>query len=224
MMRLFRSQRDLTATPTPLYGLPWLLVPLFCCGMVSVAAGMQPVEPAVAPLPANAPFPAASAPRATEGRHQIGAAVGGSGVFQLAYRLRVTGPLHLELGGFGLPHSPVHATVGVLAALPVSDRWRPYLGLAVGHAGIQRQRYPAGCEHDAPGCQPTQTLDYINYVSGRVGVGYAFGLRNRHMLGLDVGVWYGTRGTSRTAPDGTETPTSHRILWPMGGLSYLFRI
>lgn len=212
-------------------GLRWLLLPLVCCSTMGLAvAETLPPEPAVAPsppdpaIPPQALVPIAAPSRTTLGRHQFGVEVGGSGVFQLAYRLRVVGPLHLEVGAFGLPHSPVHATFGLLVAPPVDDPWRPHIGLAVGHAGILGRSYPAGCEPDTPGCEATETFDYVNYFSGRIGVGYAFGARRRHTLGFDVGAWYGWRGESRTAPDGTETQTSRRVLWPIGGISYFFRI
>jgi hypothetical protein len=202
----------------------WLLSSL-CCG-TAVRAGAE--TPAVATPPAATPapvaIPAAGAARAPEGRHQLGLQVGGSGVVQVAYRLRVVGPLHLDVGALGLPHSPFHATIGVLAAIPVSDRWRPYLGIGAGHAGLLGRSYPAGCMPDAPGCEATETFDYINYFSGRVGVGYALGADRRHTLGIDIGAWYGWRGESREAPDGSTSRTSRRFVWPMGGVSYFIRI
>jgi hypothetical protein len=215
------------------HALRWLLIPVLWLGSTAAAAvgtvpaTLPPASSVPASLAPTAPppaIPAAVAAPVAEGRHQFGLQIGGSGFFQLAYRLRVVGPAHLELGAAGLPHSPFHVTASLLAAIPVSDRWRPYLGFGVGHAGILGRSYPSGCMRDAPGCLPTDTFDYVNYFSARAGVGYAFGAGRRHSLGIDVGGWYGERGESRTDPDDRTTKSSRRVIWPMAGLSWFYRI
>jgi hypothetical protein len=153
-----------------------------------------------------------------ERRHRVGLQAGGSSVFQVVYRYRIVGPIHLDVGGLSVPHSPVNFSLGLIVARPTATRFFPYGGFGVGHAGIERT---SGCYPDETGC-PTRG-DYLFYLYARAGVGMAFDSARRHTLGLDVGGWYGTHRSRYNDGAGTQTlPSSKAILWPMAGLSYLF--
>jgi hypothetical protein len=182
----------------------------------------------VAAAAANAQSPAAPAPPAQAesgfaARHRLGLQIGGSAVFQVAYRYRMMGPLHVDLGLAGLPHSPVNGSLGVVAGAPADNRWFLYVGVGVGHAGIERSGMidGRGC-YGMPGCP--NGGDYLSFLYGRAGVAVALGATRRHLVGLDVGGWYGSHRKREEDAAGVETSWSRRIVWPMAGLSYFLAL
>ena len=164
---------------------------------------------------------AQSVPNVVDRRHQIGLQAGGSSVFQVAYRYRFAGPVHLDVGGLGVPHSPINLSLGLLVAAPGPTRFFPYGGLGVGHAGIERVS-GTGCYADMAGCDTHG--DYLFFAYARAGVGLTLDQGRRHTLGLDLGVWCGTHEARHNDGAGTQTSSSKPLIWPMAGLSYFYAI
>src|SRR5262249_42577446 len=71
--------------------------------------------------------PPAPPPSGFERRHQFGLQIGGTGLFQLAYRFRATPPIYFEFSTFGADHGG-NASTGLVVGRPVANRWFPYAG------------------------------------------------------------------------------------------------
>jgi hypothetical protein len=160
-------------------------------------------------------------PDGMERRHQVGLQAGGSSVFQLDYRYRLVGLVHLDVGLLALPGpGPINASLGLVVVVPTATRFFPYAGAGVGFAAITRNRGGSACGEPMPGCP--SSVDDLSYVYARAGVGMALDAARRHTLGLDLGAWWGRHGSTLGDGAGHETSSSKPILWPMAGLSYLF--
>jgi hypothetical protein len=166
----------------------------------------------------GAPAPPASG---FEGRHRVGAQLGGTGVLQAVYRYRAIGPLHLELGALGVDHA-ANVSAGVLVGVPIADRWFPNVGLGGGAMWAFGPRTANGCDATTTDCPTVTDSDTLRFVHARVGVGVAFGATRRHLLSADFGGWRGTHVANRTDAAGHVTQTSTTVFRPVLGLSYFF--
>jgi len=160
---------------------------LACLALLAVSRMARPadVEPA----------PEQQAPR-----HYFGLQAGGSSPFALTYRHRITGPLLLDVGGFGAPEALALVTAGLVVEVHRSDRWVVFAG--------------AGGSGDIVGD------DALAFGYARVGLGLRLGGSRQHQLGLDVGAWAGTISRSDHLTH-VHLSTDHFLI-PMVGLSYLF--
>jgi hypothetical protein len=160
-------------------------------------------------------------PDGMERRHQVGFQAGGSSVFQLDYRYRLAGPVHLDVGLLALPGpGPMNASLGLVVVVPTATRLFPYVGAGVGFAVITENRGGSACGEPMPGCPSSG--DDLAYVYARAGVGLALDAARRHTLGLDLGAWWGRHGSTSSDGAGHETSSSRPILWPMAGASCFF--
>lgn len=185
----------------------------------------HPPPPAAWPPPVTSsePAPLPPPPNAFDRRHRLGVQLGGTGAFQVVYRYRAAGPLHLEVGGLGADHG-VNVSAGVVVGVPVANRWFPYAGFGGGMMGAFGPKTPDGCDPKATDCPLVTDSDTLLVLHARAGVGFAFGATRRHLLSVDVGGWWGRHLASRTDAAGVETRSSARVLMPMAGLSYLFAL
>jgi hypothetical protein len=188
-----------------------LLSWLACVGSLAHA---QPVPSAGVPGPPRQ--------RVATTRHAIGVQVGGSAFLQAMYRFRAWGPLHLEVGGAGLPHGlPSNMTLGTTLAFFRDERWFPYVGGGVAVAGF-----------DAINSQPCQVMNMpcdhegrarvLRYLHVRAGLGIALGDRRCHSLAAELNVWGGQYLVRNRAATGAESRSSRSFVWPMPGVSYFF--
>ena len=201
---------------------------------VSAASEVEQAEPAypppppvyepqvVPPLPAPRP-PRPPGPTGFERRQHVGAQIGGTGVAQIVYRIRVAGPVHLEVGGLGIHGANVSA--GAVVGRPARQSMVPPTPVSV--AG--------SCSAGTPKCDATKTdatkTDCPNerdesfaFLHARVGVGVALGASRRSLVSFDVGGWYGTHDVRETDSAGGKTEWSKRVAMPMAGVSYFFAI
>jgi len=132
-------------------------------------------------------------------RHYFGLQVGGSSPIAMTYRYRISGPVLLEVGGFGAPEALAIATTGLVAELHRTQRWVIYAG--------------SGGSADVLGD------DVLAFLYGRVGIGLRLGDRRQHQLALDVGAWWGA--ISKSDHETHAHVSTDRLLIPMAGLSYL---
>jgi hypothetical protein len=165
------------------------------------------------------PARADDAPDGMLRRHRVGVEAGSTSFFQIVYRLRLDGPLHVETGIFGVPESGVNLSLGGVIAVPGSSRFYPYGGWGVAVAGL---KWVHGDCSAAPGCSTSD--NGLRYVYLRAGVGVALGRTRGQNLEVDVGGWWGQHTTTLTDVNGTRTSSSRMFLWPMAGLSYFFAI
>ena len=152
-------------------------------------------------------------------RHQVGFQAGGSGFAQVVYRYRFLGPLHLDVGMLGAPPDAVlgNVSLGLVATFENRTRFVPYAASGFGAAFVGHR--PKGCDPSTSDCPDLG--DGLAYGYGRAGVGLIVDAARRHLISLDVGVWYGRHDS--TTEEGTSTVTTRtRFLWPMAGLSYLY--
>jgi hypothetical protein len=180
--------------------------------------------PLVTPGDASAhsePHPAAHAESGLAARHRLGIQVGGSAIAQVAYRYRMIGPLHVDVGLGGLPHGILNGSLGIVVGAPIDNRWFMYVGAGVGHAGVYwgDELYDSEC---MAGC--AKGSNELSFLYGRAGVAVAFGETRRHLLGLDVGGWYGSHRKREEDAAGMEMSSSRPIAWPMAGLSYFLAL
>lgn len=161
------------------------------------------------------------APDSFQARHQIGAQVGGTGIFQAVYRFRAFGPLHLEAGGFGAAHGG-NFSAGLLVGVPVAKRWFPYVGFGGGMMWIFGPKPADGCDTKTTMCPTVTDSDSLGFLYTRVGLGVAFGNPRRHLLSVDVGGWRGSHDAHRSDPAGVDMKTTTAVSMPMAGLSYFY--
>ncbi len=151
-------------------------------------------------------------------RFLAGVSVGGTGFFQLIFRVRTFGPLYFEAGGMVLPDM-MNGSVGLLVDTPLTGRLTIYGGGGVAAALlIGRNNDPCYRKNDASCEGPVEAVDTLTFLHGRVGIGYR--LPESHFrLGLDGGVWYGRLVKDRrpNGPDREDT-----VLLPMAGFSALY--
>jgi hypothetical protein len=176
----------------------------------------QPL-PVYAPRPPRPPRPLG--PSGFERRHQVGGQIGGTGLIQAVYRLRVAGPFHMEIGALGADHG-ANFSSGAVIGSPVANRWFPYLGFG---GGLMLAGGPEGA------CDPMKTCPEKNgedfaYLHARVGIGVAFGATRRNLISLDVGGWYGRHREDWVDASNKRYTTSKMTALPMAGLSYFFAI
>jgi hypothetical protein len=167
--------------------------------------------------PAAQPDP--DAPRSLTARHRFGVQVGGSGIFQVVYRLRALGPVHLDVGAFGAPHG-IGGSGGLVADLIRRERWTLYVGGGIGAGAIIGSVPVDGCDASRTDCERMSSAFEAAYGHARAGVAIHFGARRRHSLGLDLGVWHGVH---RDREDGEVTERDAFTI-PMAGASYLFAL
>jgi hypothetical protein len=178
---------------------------------------VQPLPPPPPPRPAHRPGPALG-----ERRHHVGGQIGGTGIIQIIYRLRVLGPIYLEGGGMGVTHGANFST-GIVIGASIADRWFPYVGFG---GGVMFSGYPTPktpCDSTMGTC-PDKYADDLSYLHARVGLGFGFGATRRQMISLDVGGWYGTHRESWNDTTVPVTRVSETIAMPMAGLSYFYAI
>jgi hypothetical protein len=151
-------------------------------------------------------------------RHRFGVQAGGTAFLQFAYRARLLGPFHLDVGAFGAPEGALNGSLGGLFEVPVTGRWALYAGLGGGVATVFAPRDQPGCDPDRnPDC-PLVAGSYVrSWVYGRAGASLFLGMERRDVLGLDVGVW---RGSWTEQVDSKEIGRGE-FVWPMAGVSYL---
>jgi len=186
------------AQPTPWYPPP----------PPSVAAPVRPLRP-----------PRPPGPNGFDRRHRVGGQLGGTGIFQIVYRYRAAGSLHLEVGAAGIHGANV--SVGAVVGTPYANRWFPYLGFGGGFmfgGGPPNE----GCDPGAATCP--HKSDSFPFLHARVGIGVGFGATRRNLVSLDVGGWYGKHYKSETDAAGVTTESSEMIALPMAGLSYFFAV
>ena len=155
----------------------------------------------------------------------MGAQAGGSGLFQAVYRLRMIGPVHVEVGGLAADHGG-NASLGLLVGAPLPGRrWLPYVAAGVGTLWAFGPQTAQGCDPkttaDCPTVDGSESLAFAHL---RAGIGLALGATHRHLLSLDVGAWRGGWAKLRTDVTRTTTRTSGRTTMPMAGLSYFFAL
>ena len=173
-----------------------------------------PVRPLRPPRP--------SGPSGFERRHHVGGQVGGTGIFQVVYRLRAEGPFHMEVGAFGADHGANFST-GLVIGSPVANRWFPYVGFGGGLMLAGGPTVMVQCEPPQTACSEPDGADFV-YLHARVGIGFAFGATRRNLISFDVGGWYGKHYKSETDAAGVTTESSEMIALPMAGLSYFFAV
>ena len=150
-------------------------------------------------------------------RSAFGFQLGGTSFFQLIYRLRLSGPLLLDLGGFGFVLPPggagANVSAGLVVDVPLGRRWSIYTG-----AGGAAAFLFAG---DGEGTGTSSEA----HLYGRLGFAVRLGPEHRDQLGIDGGVWYGVkRSDDERRPEDNVTTETHersRLLWPMAGVFYL---
>ncbi|HXT99646.1 MAG TPA: hypothetical protein VN903_01550 [Polyangia bacterium] len=184
------------ALPAPRYAAPPMIVPV------------QPLRPARPP-----------GPNGFDRRHRVGGQLGGTGIFQIVYRYRAAGPVHLEIGAAGIHGANLSA--GAVVGGPFANRWFPYFGFGGGFM-IGGGPSNEGCDPGATTCP--RRSDSFPFLHARVGIGVGFGATRRNLLSLDVGGWYGRHDKSETDAAGHTTESSKMIALPMAGLSYFFAV
>ncbi len=179
----------------------------------------QPPPPAYRP-PVAQPRP--PGPSGFERRHHVGGQIGGTGLVQAVYRLRVVGPFHMEVGALGADHGANFST-GVVIGSPVGNRWFPYVGLGGGFMLAGGPTVMVVCEPPQTTCTETNGEDFA-YMHARVGIGVAFGATRRNLISLDIGGWYGRHREGFIDETQRKYETSKMTALPMAGLSYFFAI
>jgi hypothetical protein len=204
------------AQPAPAYPPPPAVWP---------APAWPPTDEALTSLPPAPPPPPRRAPTPfVRRRHYLGAQLGGSGLLQVVYRYRAVGPLHLEVGGLGTDHAG-NASLGLLVAIPFSNRMFPYAGLGGGWAAAFGPKSPDFCSSPMPSACPTgEGSDTLLFVHVRVGIGFALGRSQRQALSFDAGAWIGTELSSRTDALGMQSHWAAPLRLPMVGMSYLLAL
>ena len=141
----------------------------------------------------------------------LGFQIGGTAYLQLLYRLRIVGPLLLDLGGLGfaLPGGAGgNVSGGLVVDVPLARRWSIYTGAGGGAAFIF-----AG---DGEGAGTTGQAYYY----GRLGFAVRLGVEHLDQLGIDGGAWYGKLYERDHSVEGTSS-SEQRFLWPMAGVFFL---
>jgi hypothetical protein len=144
-------------------------------------------------------------------RAAMGFQIGGTSYLQLLYRLRVFGPLLLDMGaaGIALPGGAVgNVSGGLVLDVPLGRRWSIYAGGGGGAAFVF-----AG---DGEGTGTTSEA----YVYGRLGFAVRLGADHLDQIGIDGGAWYGNHQITEDGADGRHSETS-RFLRPMAGFFFL---
>jgi hypothetical protein len=150
-------------------------------------------------------------------RSALGFQLGGTSFLQLIYRLRLSGPLLLDFGGFGFVLPPggagANVSAGLVVDVPVRRRWSMYTGAGGAAAFL------FGADGEGAG-----TLAEA-HIYGRLGFAVRLGAEHLDQVGIDGGVWYGakSRDERRTTEENItiETHDSSRLFWPMAGVFYL---
>jgi hypothetical protein len=151
-------------------------------------------------------------------RFLAGVSVGGTGAFQLIFRVRTVGPLYFEVGGMVLPDF-LNGSAGLLVDVPLAARFTAYGGAGVGALRLVSADYSACERTNDASCQgEVEAVDTLTVVNGRVGIAYRL-LQSHFRLGLDGGVWYGRHVEDSWAGEPDQTDT---ILWPMAGFTALY--
>ena len=153
---------------------------------------------------------AARAHGSFESRHLLGFQLGGTGVFQLAYRARTIDRLHLEVGLGGLNRA-FNVSTGLLHDIWLGDRTAAYVGAGGGVLGIFRDdSCPA--EGESAQCATTSIWAF-----GYLRAGFALHLGNQDLdvVGFDLGMWHG-----RSFETGPMISRDAPFTWPMVGVSY----
>jgi len=150
-----------------------------------------------------------------QARHQFGAELGGTGVFQLVYRLRLVGPVYLDTGAFAAPHG-ANISGGLLVELESFGRWAVHVGGGAGGAATFGAGMRTDCIQDAPCADASE----IAYGYGRFGFDLKLGSARRHSIGFDVGLW---RGIHRERAGDTIIKREPLFI-PMVGVGYLFSL
>ena len=173
-----------------------------------------PVRPLRPPRPPG--------PSGFERRHHVGGQVGGTGIFQVVYRLRAEGPFNMEVGAFGADHGGNFST-GLVIGSPVANRWFPYVGFGGGLMLAGGPTVMVQCEPPQTACSEPDGADFV-YLHARVGIGFAFGATRRNLISFDVGGWYGRLREGWIDETQSKYETSRMIALPMAGLSYFFAV
>ncbi len=142
----------------------------------------------------------------------LGFQIGGTAYLQLIYRLRMFGPLLLDIGGAGfvLPPGGAGGNVsgGLVVDVPLVRRWSIYTGAGGGAAFVW-----AG---DGEGTGTTSQAYYY----GRIGFAVRLGPEHLDQIGIDGGAWFGKLYDQDDRVEGTSK-SERRFLWPMAGLFFL---
>jgi hypothetical protein len=152
-------------------------------------------------------------------RWLVGAQIGGTGFLQGVARLRVVGPLHLEVGGLAFgPPAMMNLSAGVVVDIPITAQLVPYVGGGGGYGVMINETVDPECGAE-PQCRIIAVADTITFGHARLGIAYRF--VDRHLrIGLDGGLWYGTH-----VEDWEPGPKHEdRLLWPMAGFSILHEL
>jgi hypothetical protein len=148
-------------------------------------------------------------------RLYLGGQLGGSSYVQAIVRLRLVGPLLVDVGagGFVLPPGGAGgcASVGGVIDVPVYRRWSLYGGGGVGAGSV--------FGGDGGGAGTTSTA----YQYARVGVALRLGIDQLVQMGIDGGFWrgriYQQDDRYDEATDAHQhTESTRQFLWPMAGL------
>jgi hypothetical protein len=198
----------------------WIATLMSC----SVGALVLVAASAASAKSQSRPSPPQQDEKGLAARHRLGLQVGGSAVAQVAYRYRMTSSLHLDVGLGGLPHGILNGSLGVIAGVPFDNRWFVYVGVGAGHAGVywSEALYDPECPERTSGCP--EGSNQLSFFYGRAGVAMALGEARRHLLGLEVGGWYGSHRKRERDDAGATMSSSRPIVWPMAGLSYFFAL
>lgn len=148
-------------------------------------------------------------------RFALGLAAGGTSFGQMVLRVRVVGPVLIDLGALALGAAGgfgANGSAGLVLELPVARRWSVFAGGGVGGAGY----VAGGGNGSAAGGRA--------YFYGRGGIAARLGLDERDQLGLEGAVWSGKESQQEDTegPSGMETSTrSARFVWPVPGIFWL---
>jgi hypothetical protein len=150
--------------------------------------------------------------------HYLGIQVGGSSYFQVAGRVRVTGPLVLELGAFGyfVAGGGGNGSIGLSFDYPFAYV-SPFVsagggfGLGCGEGSDHEVDPETGETVEVVGLSCTGTV----YGYTRAGINLNFDRERTMMLSLDGGFWHGVIDGDGVA--------SRLFFWPMLGVGLYIR-
>jgi hypothetical protein len=151
--------------------------------------------------------------------HYLGIQVGGSSYVQIAGRIRVTGPLVLEVGAFGffVAGGGGNGSFGVSFDYPF-PYVAPFVSTGLG--------FGVGCGEGSTSQTDPETGEVVEgvglkcagtaYEYARAGININFDRERTWMLSLDGGVWHGVLDSDGRA--------SRLFSWPMVGVGLYIRL